>query len=202
VHYVNFVYERDDEPTLHTAPVPAGDAAYLRKAATHLKPLSDEQYMTGPACILRTMANHSYVLDDHELYWCVEWAPGFLVVRMSPDKELQWVALRSPVPNFGGREPLPEDGDPDDYDDDDNPQYNLIFTPWDAQYDEQKREWGSFVRANNEVQTRFENALARVNALGSVMESRYAGDSDAWFDQCKRNIARWCGEGVRLKSAS
>lgn len=202
MQYVNFVYEGDDGPTLHTGPVPANDSAYLRQAATRLKPLSDEDYMTGPACILQTMAKYSYVLDDQDLYWCIEWDPGLLVVRMTPGKELQWVALRSPVPNFGGREPLPEDGDPDDYDDDDNPQYNLIFTPWDAQYDKQHRDWDSFIPADNEVQTRFENALARVNALASVMESRYADDREGWFERCKQNLEKWCGEGVRLKSAS
>lgn len=201
MQYVNFVYEGDDEPTLHTGPVRATDAAYLRKAATHLKPLSDEQYMTGPDCILHTRAKYSYVLDDHDLYWCVEWDPGLLVVRMSPDRELQWVALRSAVPNFGGRKPLPEDGDPDDDEDDDNPQYNLIFTPWDAQYEKQEREWGAFVPANRDTRTRFENALARVNALGPLMETRYGGDSDRWLIRCKRNLKRWCGEGVRLKPA-
>src|SRR5262245_61781520 len=135
MQYVNFVYEGDDDPTLHTGPVPENDAAYLRRAAAHLRTLSDEDYMTGPACILHTLAKYSYVLDDQDLYWCVEWPPGLLVVRMAPGKGLEWVALRSPVPNFGGREPLPEDGDPGEYDEDNNPQYNLIFTPWDAQYD-------------------------------------------------------------------
>jgi hypothetical protein len=199
---VNFVYDGDGEPALHTGPVPATDAAYLRQAAAHLKPLSDEQYMTGPACILSTPARYSYVLDGQDLYWCVEWGPGLLVVRMSPDRELQWIALRSPVPNFGGREPLPEDGDPDDYEEDDNPQYNLIFRPWDAQFDEQKREWGAFVPANDDVRTRFENALAPVSALEGAMETRRAREGDGWFIRCKQNLEQWCGEGVRLKTVS
>lgn len=202
MQYVNFVYEDSDEPTLHTAPVPEGDAAYLRLAFAHLKPLTDEEYMNGPAAILRTMAKYSYVLDGDELYWCVEWDPGLLIVKLAPDTKMEWVALRSPDPNFGGREPLPEDGDPDDNDCDDDPQYNLIFTPWDAQYDKQDREWGSFVPADNQVQTRFENALAHVNALGSVMESRFSSDSDSWFQLCKANLKKWSGEGVRLKVAS
>jgi hypothetical protein len=199
MQYINFVFEGDDEPTLHTAPVAEGDAAYLRKAATHLKPLTDEEYMAEPACILRTMAKSSYVLDDRDLYWCIEWDPGLLLVKMSGDRDLEWVAIRSPIPDFGGRKPLPEDGNPEDYDDDDNPQYNLIFTPWDAQYDKQDREWGSFVPASNEVQTRFEGALARVNALGSIMESRSTEDTEGWFDSCRLNLERMCGEGVRLK---
>lgn len=202
MQFVNFVYEDSDDPTLHTGPVPDGDAAYLRQAATHLKPLTDEEYMTGPAALLRTMAKYTYVLDDKELYWCIEWAPGLVIVKMAPDADMQWVALRSPIPNFGGRQPLPDDGDPDEYDEDNNPQYNLIFTPWDAQYDKQHREWGTFIPADDEVRTRFENALARVNALGSVMESRYADDSDNWFQFCKENLERWSGKGVRLKPAS
>jgi hypothetical protein len=121
---------------------------------------------------------------------------------MTPYKELEWVALRSPVPNFGGREPLPEDGDPDDYESGDNPQYNLIFTPWDAQYDEEDRERGRFVPADTELQTRFENALARVNSLSGVMQLRYANEKQTWFELCKRNLEKWCGEGIRLRPAS
>ncbi len=201
MQYVNFVYDDGDDPTLHTGPVPESDAAYLRQTVRHLKPLSDEEYMTGPAAILHTMAKYSYVLDGEELYWCIEWEPGLIIVKMAPEKKMQWVALRSPIPNFGGHEPLPEDGDPDEYDGDDNPQYNLIFTPWDAQYDKQNREWGSFTPADTDAQTGFEDALARVNALGSVMESRYADDSDTWFELCKRNLEKWAGDGVRLKPA-
>ncbi|QDV20291.1 hypothetical protein Pan153_49660 [Gimesia panareensis] len=202
MQYVNFVFDDDDNSTLYTGPVPECDVAYLQQAAAHLKPLSDEEYMTGPAAVLHTLAKYSYVLDADDLYWCIEWDPGFVMIRMSPDAELQWVALRSPVPNFGGREPLPEDGNPEEYECDDNPQYNLIFTPWDAQFDEQDREWGAFVPADNEVQTRFENALARVNELGNVMESRYANHSDDWFKLCIQNLEKWCGEGVRLRPAN
>jgi len=107
--------------------------------------------------ILKTAARYSYVLDGCDLYWCIEWDPGLVVVRMSPGKELEWVALRSPIPNFGGREPLPEDGDPDEYDEDaENPQYNLVFRPWDAQFDEEYREMRSFAPADEEVRARVE----------------------------------------------
>lgn len=200
MRYINFVYGKSDVPTLHTGPVSESDADYLRRAAAHLQPLTDEDYMTGPAAMLNTMAKSSYVLDGNVLYWCIEWHPGLIVVKLAPDAELQWVALRSPVPGFGGRDPLPEDGNPDDYDEDsDNPQYNLIFTPWDAQFDPQNRESGSFVPADAAVQARFENALARVNALSSVIESRAA--AEGWYTRCKQNLEKWSGEGVRLKPA-
>lgn len=202
MHYINFVYEDSDTPTLYTGPVPDGDAAYLRVAAAHLKPLSDEEYMTGLAGVLHTGAKYSYVLDGNVLYWCIEWEPGLLIVKMVPESEMQWVALRSSVPNFGGRDPLPEDGDPDDYDCDDNPQYNLIFTPWDAQFDEQDRESGDFVPADGQVQSRFENALAHVNALTGLIESRYAADRDSWLAVCRDNLQAWAGEGLRIKTTS
>jgi len=202
MQYINFVYDDGPDPTLHMGPVPSGDAAYLKQAATHLNPLSDEEYMTGPAAILHTMAKYSYVLDGEDLYWCIEWDPGLVIVKMAPKRGMEWIALRSPVPNFGGREPLPEDGDPKDFNPMNNPQYNLIFTPWDAQYEQRNREWGSFVPVTMEVQTRFSNALDRVNELGSVMESRFANERNSWFELCKDNLETWCGEGVRLKITS
>lgn len=199
MQYLNFVYEGDGEQ-LHSGPVPESDASYLQKAATHLRPLSDEDYMTGPGAIVNSMAKYSYVLDGDVLFWCIEWEPGLLVVRMSPAATMQWVALRSPVPNFGGRKPLPEDGDPDAYGDDGNPQYNLIFTPWDAQFEKQEREWGGFVPADSDTQSRFESALSHVNELGGTMQSRFADDTESWFELSKRNIEEWAGEGVRLKT--
>jgi len=45
MQYVIFVYGNGDESTRYTGPVDEGDAAYLRKAAAHFKPLSDEQYL-------------------------------------------------------------------------------------------------------------------------------------------------------------
>ncbi|MCA9036367.1 MAG: hypothetical protein KDA91_14630 [Planctomycetaceae bacterium] len=201
MQYVIVLHDNsDDTPELHCGPVPNGDADYLRLALKNLTPLSDEHYVNGPAAILRTMANHSYVLDGSQLYWCIEWEPGLLIISMAPDGELKWVALRSPVPDFGGREPLPEDGDPDDYDDGDNPQYNLIFTPLDAQYDADERESGSFVPATEDFQNRFHAALAHVKSLGETIEQRHATDLEAWIGICQKNLRDWCGEGIRLKS--
>ena len=106
MQYVNFVYgdSEDAEAVLHTAPVAEEDAAYLERVIPHLRPLSDEDYMNGPAVALRTMAKSSYVLRGEELFWCVEWDPGLIVVRLIPGQPMAWAAIRSPVPNFGGRE--------------------------------------------------------------------------------------------------
>jgi hypothetical protein len=202
MQYLVFTAEDGQEATLHAGPVSDSDAAYLRLAAAYLQPLSDNDYVTGPAALLYTMARYSYVLDGEALYWCIEWAPGLVIVRMLPDRDLAWLALRSPVPNFGGRVPLPEDGDPDDYEDDNNPQYNLVFRPWDAQYDSEYRRWRSFVPAGANVRARFHAAMDRVNALAGSVESRVADDLDRWVGLCKDNVQRRAGDGIRIRSVS
>ncbi len=199
MQYLNFVSEADGTQTLYAGPVSNKDAAYLLQIAPYLRPLEDEAYMMGPAVVLHTFAKYSYVLDGNDVYWCIEWDPGLLVVKFSPEHDLAWVSLRSPVPNFGGRTPLPEDGDPDEYEDEDNPQYNLIFIPWDAQFDQTDREWRSFLPADTELQARFERALSHANALATVMESRYSADREQWIQRCKQNLKLWSGNGIRLK---
>jgi hypothetical protein len=198
MQYVIFVHGDNDEAVIHTAPVAAEDAAFLQRVIATMKPLSEEDYMNGPAIVLHTLAKYSYILDDEDLYWCVEWDPGFLVVRFSPDGQMAWTAIRSPVPNFGGRDA--NEADWDDYDEDaPNPQYNLIFDAWDSQFDAQDREWRSFAPADLNVQSRFEKALAHVNELGAIMEERFTDNSDAWSERCEQNLEKWCGEGIRLK---
>jgi len=197
--YLTTVCEGYDEWTWYSGPVADSDAQYLRHAGEFVKPLTDEEYMTGPAVILHTLAKHSYVLDGTDLFWCIQWDPGLLILKMVPGESLSWIALRSPIPDVGGREPLPEDVDTADFDEDDNPQYNLIFTPWDASFDQQQREWDSFVPSSDQEIERLEASLSRVNALGPVMESRFSTDTDQWFQLCKKNINTWCGEGLRLK---
>ena len=134
---------------MHTAPVADDDAAYLSRIVAELRQLSDDEYTDGPAVLLSAFARHSYVLDGAEVYWCVEWDPGLIVVRFSARDELSWAAIRSPVPNFGGR--AADDDECEEYDEDAaNPQYNLVFIPWDAQFDAQLRQWDLFVPADTE----------------------------------------------------
>lgn len=198
MQYLNYVYDNSDTPVIHTGPVAEREAEYLHRASTHLQPLSDEEYMTGPAGILSGLAKSSYVLDGSTLYWCVEWEPGLIIVQMRPNHEMQWVALRSPSPDFAGREPLPVDGKIEDYDPDENPQYDLIFTPWDAQYDAEYRKFGSFLPADEDVLQRFSDALRHANELGSAMQKRFSNDTSKWYQNCRRNIEKWAGNGVRI----
>lgn len=189
--YVIFVGE-GEESEMHAAPLEPDVADYfLRGIRPNLRPLSDDEYANGPAVFLHTLAKSSYVLYQNSVYWCTEWEPGLIVVRLSPDGPMAWAALRSPVPNFGGREPLPEDL-LHDYDEDANPQYNLIFTPWDALFDEERR-------ADAQTASVYEAAFNHVSALGEQQRSRYSDAAHAqWVEQCKQNLAQWAGEGIRV----
>jgi hypothetical protein len=152
--------------------------------------------MTGLAAVLSTAARYSYVLDKQDVLWLVEWPPGLIVVQLSPSGHMRWTALRSPVPDFGGRLPLPEDGSPDDYDGI-NPQYNLVFTPIDASDDPDCLE--EFSVSDEETVTNFKAALAHVNVLESKIRQSALEDV-AWIDECKNNLALRCGEGIRLRT--
>jgi hypothetical protein len=188
----------DDEEVMHCATVPEKNAWYVR---THiiprLRPLTDEEYMTGPAVVLQTFARSSYILHGVDLLWCVEWAPGLMVLRFSPDGSLAWTGLRSPVPNFAGREPMQEDIDA--YDEDaENYQYNLVFNPWDAQFSDDDRESDGYAPADEATQRAYEAAVEHVDKLGEVMEARFSENRDAWAADCKRNLDQWLGEGIRV----
>lgn len=199
MQYINFVFGTDGESVMHTAPVPADDAAFLDRAISTLRPLSEEDYTNGLAAVLKTGAHFSYVLWNENVYWCIEWDPGFIVVQFTPKGDMAWTAIRSPVPGFGGREAT--DAEWDEYDEDaPNPQYNLIFDPFDAQYDSQKCARKSFIPADAEIQDRFNCAIGRANELSELLESRFATEQeeDAWFEQCEQNLEEWCGEGIRL----
>ncbi len=103
--FVIFVNE-----VMMTAALEKGDFNYLRNGILpHLSPLSDKEYVQGPAVILSTLARCSYILWGKDVYWCADWEPGLIVVRFSPDSGMAWAALRSPKPNFGGRKPMAQD---------------------------------------------------------------------------------------------
>ncbi|WP_309707319.1 hypothetical protein [Armatimonas sp.] len=200
MQYLLFV-PSDDDPesaTLYTAPVASGDDAYLRQVTQQLQPLSDEQYLSGPAVVLQTVAKYSYILHDKAIFWCIEWEPGLIVVRFTPDGLLAWTALRSPVPNFGGREA--DESAWDSYDEDaENPQYNLIFDPWDALFDTELRDERGFVPADTEIQAQFDAALAHANDLSKAAYERLTQGSLAerttWSEHCKANLKTWSDEG-------
>jgi len=181
------------------APVGAEDAAYLvDRVIPTLQPLTDEDYMHGPAVILHTLARYSYILLGDDVYWCVEWDPGLIVISLSPDGRLAWTAVRSPIPNFGGRTPSPQDLDDDELAE--NHTYNLVFRAWDAQFDEEYRKCDKYKRAPESVVALHGAALEHVSSLGDVLQAK-CSQKDAyqeWAEVCKRNLTAWAGEGHRL----
>ena len=169
--YIIFVYEgtesmEDRKSVLWSHSVPPGEEAYLRESVLPgMRPLSDEEYRAGPAKILDTAAHYSYVLDGDVVYWCIERAPGLVVVRFAPDGSMAQAELRSPNPEFGGRVATAEELE--DYDEDDEErahQYRLVFDAWDAQFDEDERaeEWEI---VDDETKSRFDAALAHAQRM-------------------------------------
>ena len=197
MQYVILVEQKRKAPEMYTAPVAPADADYLVQAAKTLKPLSEEDYIRGPAAILHMLAHFSYVLVEDDVFWCVEWMPGLIVIRFSPDGKIAWTALRSPVPDFGGR--TPSDADQANFDKEaPNHQVNLVFEPWSAQFDPEDRELKGFRPADQDAEARFEAALDRVNQIGQQIEQKYANDLEAWVYRGEEEVAKMVGDGISL----
>ena len=153
--------------------VAKGDVAYLKeKVIPKMKVLTDDEYLYGPSCIVRTPAKSSYVIDGQDVYWCIDWKPGLLVIRFSPDGSMKWAAMKRPD---------------DDDEDDENPQYNLIYREWDAQFDEREQE--DWEKASEELVESHQKAMDPVNKLhkrlGSEIKSQK--DTDAYFARCEKS---------------
>lgn len=166
--------------------VGAPEAAYLRDSVSpHLHVLSDYEYVNGPHAILRTFARFSYVLQSNgDVYWCVEWAPGLLVVRFSPSGSLGWCALRSPNPEFGGRTASAVELDAFD-EDAPNPQYNLVFDARDPQLEPTQRE--GWLHATGDVIRSWEAATAHAKILGDEVKALSESESQRWLQQCRQS---------------
>ncbi len=162
-----------------------------------LQPLDAKGYSHGAAALLHTFARFSYILSGQNVYWCIEWEPGLIVVRFAPDGAMAWCAIRSPIPDFGGRTPLQVDLEAFD-EDAENHQYNLVFRAWDAQFSEQYRVWGGFVPASQETISAHSKALTLANSLGDELREMHSSSFEQWANECKSNIRRWAGEGIRL----
>lgn len=187
MHYVIFENERRD---VLLRSLEQEEEDYMRDVVIPaLRPLSIDEYLNGPAVIAHTLARWSYVLDEGDLFWCVEWDPGLLVVRFSSDGgRLSWCAIRSLNPEFGGRVASEEELDAFDEDAHDS-QYELVFTAWDAQHawhpvhDPDARD--GFAAASPPDHLRCGRAFAQLDVLGSELKTRFGNDMGAWFERCK-----------------
>ncbi len=195
--YIIYVSENSIQK-MYIGPVGDDEVHYLRQSIfPHLKPLSENEYMNGHAAILNTMAKFSYILDYKDVIWCIEWGPGLVVVRFGSNGKMEWTALRSPVPEFGGREPVAEDLESYDEDDEDY-QYNLVFDAWDAQFDAKHREWGNFIVADNEVINSFNKVMDSINKLSAKVLEEHKSGIYAHAEKCMMILEKWCGDGVRI----
>lgn len=145
-----------EQAEMRSLAVGAAQARYLRDVVDPLlRPLTREQYTNDVHAILGTFARYSYVLHASHVYWCVEWSPGLLVVRFAPTGAIDWCALKSPNPEFGGR--TATEAELDAFDEDaPNPQYRLVFDAWDARElplatAEQVGSWQAAMQVANEV---------------------------------------------------
>jgi len=199
IRYIIFVQQKGGEDVMFAAPVGDDDRFYFENGILPtLRCLSNEDYVNGHAAVLHSAARFSYILADREVFWCAEWEPGLIVVRVSAEGQMAWTALRSPIPNFGGRTPSEDDCDFDE--DAVNHQYNLVFRAWDAQFDEQCRKWRSFERADQNTADAFSGAIRHLNSLEDQIRKQYSEETSmsSWWERCKRNLAKWSGDGIRV----
>ena len=74
-----------------------------------------------------------------------------------------------------------------------NHQYNLVFSPWDAQFDDGYRKADGYERASAEVEARYDKALDHANGL-NIDERGFSNEElKAWADRCMLAIREWAG---------
>lgn len=162
----------NNKPAAMTRTVPKKDAAYLKKTVVpKMRALSDDEYLYGPGAILQTPAKYSYILDGKAVYWCVDWAPGLLVLQFSVDGAMKFAALR----RIDSDE---EDGES---------QYNLIYDAWDAQFEEETGPgWAAAAPADLKAHA------AALHHSGTLHERVYKEclpkkSYDSYFKKCEKS---------------
>ena len=197
--YLIWVTQKDEIEKMFSAPVSTIDSDYFkREVLPSLTPISQDFYCKSFAAILQTLAKWSYILYQEKLYWCIEWTPGFIVLEFQPDGIIQGAALRSPIPTFGRRTPLPVDLE-NEFDDElyENHQYNLIFDAWDAQFDKQTRNWKKFLLVSKEDREQYDKCIRYIDNLASKVEELYQQDIKNFMQKSFDRIGKWAGEGKR-----
>lgn len=169
--YIIFIQDEDKQVALYRE-LEEEDSAYLREQVIpNMKSLSDDEYMYGPSCIVRTPARFSYVVDGDEVYWCIDWQPGLLVIRFSPDGSMKWAAMKSSEDNENC----------------DDPQYRLVYRAWDAQMCEQDRVlWDN---PTDDLIERHQRAMIPVGDLHKRLESGFKSQEelDAYIARCEKS---------------
>jgi len=158
-----------DEERMLEAPVADAAVEFLDDVVGQaLEPIHEEAYRDGPAVLLSTDARHVYVVTGDGVLWVVEWPPGVVVVRFSPDGS--YAAARLAV---------------DEDDEDEHPAVELVAAPWAARFDADDRADLGFVPASDATRARWTAAMAAVERLAKAM-SETLGDEDAVQDWQER----------------
>ncbi len=159
-----------DTEELMEGPVRETEELYLRRGVLPaLQPVDDDFYRRNLAPILGTLARWSYVVLDDRVFWLIEWDPGLLVVELGGPGKVRFVAVRSPIPEFGRRSPQPLDLELwDEAIEDDNRQYRLVFDAWDAQFDSQHRKCKMFEPILKETRAIYVPAVESMNDLEPI----------------------------------
>lgn len=199
--YIIWVEQDNATQKMHVAPVSKIDKDYfIEEIIPSLQPISQNFYTESFVVILQTLARWSYIVYEGKIYWCVEWAPGLIVLEIQENGTLQALALRSPNPSFGSRTALAEDLEfQPDYEDYENHQYNLIFDAWDAQFDKKKREWKQFKPVNEDdlEKQHFDRCIVHIDNMAPIVEEKYQQDPENFMNNCKNRIDKWSGTGKR-----
>lgn len=182
MQYITFAEDMDRGEIMLCGPVRPQEMAYIRETiAPQLQPMTKEDYVNGPAAILQTEARWSYVLDGETAYWCVEWLPGLLVLQFTENGPMQWATVASSQLEAANAAEMKDYNE-----DEDEPQYRLIYEAWDAQFEDGLREGWKVAPEATELS--FERALTQVRQIEDELENLYGSDEAAferWMDACE-----------------
>ncbi|MFY7669766.1 hypothetical protein ACOSP6_01625 [Tenacibaculum sp. MEBiC06402] len=192
------IWDEDDTPL--SAEVQIQDKEYFKRyVIPNLKPITENDYIEAFSVILHTAARSAYILFDEKCFWLIEWEPGLIILEFQKEEVINFTALRSPIPNFGGREPLEIDIVLEEEEDIDNHQYNLIFNAWDAQFDKQHREWYNFKSASQNELKLFNDCLLYADKLGDFTQSKFENNYENYLKTGKKKIQSLAGTGILTK---
>jgi len=161
----------DQKIVFMSNPLAKADEAYLRDTIIpKMRPLPDDEYLYGPAAILRTPEKSSHVLDGKDVYWCIDWKPGLLAIRFSSIGAMHWAAFKRPESEI-----------------EENPQYNLVYRAWDPQFDEKSRL--GWRKADDRDMKFHDDAFEHANSLHKkvVEECRPLKTYDKYFERCEKS---------------
>ena len=190
--YLIWVTEKDNSEKMYAAPVDKIDSDYFKREVTsYLKPISQAFYCQSFCAILQTLSRWSYVLYNEKLYWCILWGTsGLIVLEFQDDGTIQGVALRSPHKDEHWNDGIYE-----------NHQYNLVYTAWDAQFEEEKRTWKNFKPISNQdvEKQHFNKCILPIDTLAPKIEEAYQKDTENFMKKCLNRVEQWFGEGRKTK---